>query len=118
MAIGAMNAAAHAGVLDDSGGATPPKQGKVAIFSNDVTPETVSYIKQGKFIAETTHGFAEWGWFGTEVAVKISCGMHVQKFRDIHPRTAWEGNADLFYPNPKLPDINWDSIRSHCQGQQ
>lgn len=118
MAIGAMTAAQRAGVLDTSGGSTPPKPGTVAIFSNDVTPESVSYIKEGTIIAETHHGFAEWGWFGTEFAVKIACGLDVPKFKDIRPRTVWEGNADRFYPNPELPDTDWEKIGSQCQAGQ
>src|SRR5919109_4259494 len=49
---------------------SPPVKGKVAVFTNDVTPESVARIKEGKLIAETHHGFAEWGWFGTQFAVQ------------------------------------------------
>jgi ribose transport system substrate-binding protein len=84
---------------------------KVAVFTNDVTPESVDRIKEGKIIAETTHGFADWGWFGTEFAVKLACGISVPKTFDIRPRTAYIKNADLFYPNPALPPIDWEAIK-------
>ena len=80
----------------------------MAIFTNDVTPESVDRIEEGKIIAETTHGFADWGWFGTEFAVKLACGIDVPKTFDIRPRTAYIKNASRFYPNPALPDIDWD----------
>ena len=48
---------------------------QVAVFTNDVTPESVARIGEGKIIAETTHGFADWGWFGTEFAVRLACGL-------------------------------------------
>lgn len=115
MAIGAMQAAERAGVLDSSGGGTPPEDGTVAIFSNDVTPESTSLISEGQIIAETHHGFAEWGWLGTETAVRIACGLEVEQFRNINPRIAWEGNAEDFYPDPQLPEIDWEGMRADCQ---
>jgi ribose transport system substrate-binding protein len=35
--------------------------------------------------------------------------------KDIRPRTVWQGNADLFYPEPQLPEIDWESIKSECE---
>jgi ribose transport system substrate-binding protein len=115
MGLGAMITAERRGVLDASGGSTPPEKDKVAIFTNDVTPESVARIKEGKIIAETHHGFAEWGWFGTKFAVMIACGQEVPQIFDIRPRTVWEGNADLFYPDIALPPIDWEKIRSDCE---
>ena len=115
MGLGAMITAERRGVLDDSGGSTPPGEGSVAVFTNDVTPESVDAIKAGKIIAETHHGFAEWGWFGTQFSVMIACGQEAPATFDIRPRTVWEGNADLFYPNIALPEIDWDEIRSNCE---
>jgi ribose transport system substrate-binding protein len=115
MGIGAMLTLDRRGALDDSGGSTPPQEGKVAVFTNDVTPESVSYIKEGRIIAETHHGFAEWGWFGTEFGVRLACGADVPQTYDIRPRTVWEGNADLFYPNIKLPEIDWNEIKTNCE---
>jgi ribose transport system substrate-binding protein len=114
MGLGAMAATQRRGVLDDSGGTTPPEEGKVAIFTNDVTPESTDAIREGKIIAETHHGFPEWGWFGTKFGVQLACGQDVPKTYDIRPRTVWQGNADLFYPNPDLPEINWQQIKNDC----
>ncbi|HVO39145.1 MAG TPA: sugar ABC transporter substrate-binding protein [Spirochaetia bacterium] len=83
----------------------------VAVFTNDVTPESVARISEGKMIAETTHGFADWGWFGTQFAVKLALGMDVPKTFDIRPRTAYVKNASLFYPNPALPPIDWEGMK-------
>ena len=101
-------------MLDDSGGETPPEEGKVAIFTNDVTPESTDAIREGKIIAETHHGFPEWGWFGTRFGVQLACGQDVPQTYDIRPRTVWQGNADLFYPSPDLPKINWQQIKNDC----
>jgi ribose transport system substrate-binding protein len=114
MGLGAMAVAERDGRLDDSGGAAEPRAGAVAIFTNDVTPESTDAIRQGGIVAETHHGFPEWGWFGTEFAVKLACGIEVPQFQDIRPRTVWEGNADLFYPEPELPEIDWEQIASDC----
>lgn len=115
MGLGAMLTAGRKGVLDDSGGSTPPKENLIGIFTNDVTPESTDAIRSGKIIAETHHGFPEWGWFGTEYAVRLTCGLDVPQTKDIRPRTVWEGNADLFYPEPELPEIDWDGIRADCE---
>jgi ribose transport system substrate-binding protein len=114
MGLGAMATAERRGVLDDSGGETPPEEGKVAIFTNDVTPESTDAIREGKIIAETHHGFPEWGWFGTKFGVQLACGQNVPQTYDIRPRTVWQGNADLFYPTPDLPEINWQQIKNDC----
>jgi ribose transport system substrate-binding protein len=87
----------------------------VAIFTNDVTPESTDAIRAGRLVAETTHGFPEWGWFGTRFAVQLACKQSVPKTFDIRPRTVWKGNADQFYPNPKLPAIDWRNIKDQCK---
>jgi ribose transport system substrate-binding protein len=115
MGLGAMLTAERDGRLDDTGGATPPGEELVAIFTNDVTPESADAIRAGGIIGETHHGFPEWGWFGTEFAVRLACGLDVPQFEDIRPRTAWEANADLFYPEPELPEIDWDGIAAECE---
>lgn len=114
MGLGAMLTADREGRLADTGGSTSPTEGKVAIFTNDVTPESTDAIREGRLIAETHHGFPEWGWFGTEFAVKLACDLDVPEFEDIRPRTVWEGNADLFYPRPDLPEIDWEGIAADC----
>jgi ribose transport system substrate-binding protein len=115
MGLGAMLTAERQGRLDASGGSTPPEAGKVSIFTNDVTPESTDAIREGRLIAETHHGFPEWGWFGTAFAVRLACGLDVPQFEDIRPRTVWEANADQFYPDPLLPEIDWDDIRANCE---
>jgi ribose transport system substrate-binding protein len=115
MGLGAMLTAERRNVLDDSSGASPHEDGSVAVFTNDVTPESTDAIRDGKIIAETHHGFPEWGWFGTQYAVMLACGLDVPQTEDIRPRTAWQGNADLFYPDPVLPEIDWESIMSDCE---
>jgi ribose transport system substrate-binding protein len=114
MGLGAIMAAERQGVLDDSGGETPPADGKTAVFTNDVTPESTDAIREGKLIAETHHGFPEWGWFGTQFAVQLACGQEVPQTEDIRPRTVWQGNADQFYPEPQLPEIDWQKIKRDC----
>jgi ribose transport system substrate-binding protein len=89
-------------------------EGATAVFTNDVTPESVAAIGDGKMIAETHHGFAEWGWFGTQFGVMLACGIEVPQFQDILPRTVYEGNADQFYPNIALPEIDWEGIKADC----
>lgn len=115
MGLGAAAAAEQRGRLDASGGQTPPEEGMVAIFTNDVTPESVDAIRAGRIVAETHHGFAEWGWLGTAAAVRLACGLEVEQFQDIRPRTVYQGNADEFYPNIALPVIPWAEIAADCQ---
>jgi ribose transport system substrate-binding protein len=113
MGLGTMLTVEREGELD-SGGTSPPDDSSVAVFTNDVTPESVAAIREGGLIAETHHGFAEWGWFGTRFAVQLACGQDVPGVYDIRPRTAWEGNADQFYPDIKLPPIDWEQIKADC----
>ena len=115
MGLGAMATADREGVLNDGGGTSEPSEDGVSIITNDVTPESTDEIRSGRIIAETHHGFPEWGWFGTEFAVKLVCGIEVPEQQDIRPRTVWEGNADLFYPDPELPEIDWEQIASECE---
>lgn len=115
MGLGAAAAAEQRGRLDASGGQTPPEEGMVAIFTNDVTPESVDAIRAGRIVAETHHGFAEWGWLGTAAAVRLACGLEVEQFQDIRPRTVYQGNADEFYPDIALPVIPWAEIAADCQ---
>ncbi|MTV26276.1 sugar ABC transporter substrate-binding protein [Nitriliruptoraceae bacterium ZYF776] len=114
MGLGAMFAADSAGRLDDTGGLSPHPEGTVAVFTNDVTPESIDAIRNGGIIAETTHGFAEWGWFGAHSAARLACGLEVETLHDIRPRTAFETNADLFYPEPELEELDWQEIADAC----
>lgn len=114
MGLGAMLTAERQNILNTNGMGEPAPN-TVSIFTNDGTPESVDAIRAGKLIAETWHGFPEWGWFGTEFAVRIACGLEVPKLQDIRPRTEYQANADQFYPNPQLPPIDWEGIKSQCQ---
>lgn len=115
MGLGAMLASEAVGRLELASGGPVIGDNKVAIFTNDVTPESVARIGEGKIIAETTHGFADWGWFGTEFAVRLACGLDVPKTFDIRPRIAYQKNATLFYPDPALPTIDWQAIKAESK---
>ena len=115
MGLGAMLAAQSANRLQTAGEAATIGSGKVAIFMNDVTPESVDRIAEGKIIAETTHGFADWGWYGTKIAVQLACKAEVPKIFDIRPRSVDQQNARQFYPDPKLEQVNWKDIRIACK---
>jgi ribose transport system substrate-binding protein len=114
MGMGAMLAAEAVDRLELAGGEPVVGDNKVAVFTNDVTPESVDRIAEGKIIAETTHGFADWGWFGTEFAVRAVCGAEVPSTFDIRPRIAYIENARQFYPEPVLPAIDWEAIKADC----
>jgi ribose transport system substrate-binding protein len=115
MGMGAMLAAEAAERLEMAEDGVSVGDEMVAVFTNDVTPESVERIKEGRMIAETTHGFADWGWFGGEFAVRIVCGLEVPETFDIRPRTAYIENAGLFYPDPELPEIDWEGIKEECE---
>lgn len=126
MGLGAMLAAQNADRLEtvpgedseeDEEASSAPVVGdeRVAIFTNDVTPESVERIAEGRMIAETTHGFADWGWFGTEFAVRLACGLDAPQTYDIRPRIAYVENARQFYPEPALPEIDWEAIKEECE---
>ena len=85
----------------------------VVVFTNDGTPESVlEFIAKDRLVAETWHGFPEWGWFGTKYAVMIALGLDVPQFEDIRPRIVYRDNTTFFYPQPVLPAIDWDDILS------
>jgi len=110
MGLGAMLACESAGRLEIAGkGKVGDKY--VAIFTNDVTPESADRVAEGKMVAETHHGFPEWGWYGTEFAVTIVSGGKVPHIFDIRPRIMYKDNARLFYPTPALEPIEWDVIK-------
>jgi ribose transport system substrate-binding protein len=115
MGLGAMLSLEAAGRLETAGASPAVGDKTVAVFTNDVTPESVDRIAEGKMIAETTHGFADWGWFGTEFAVKLACGETPPATFDIRPRTAYKDNARQFYPEPALPTTDWAAIKASCK---
>jgi ribose transport system substrate-binding protein len=114
MGMGAMLAAESVERLENAEAGVSVGDETVAVFTNDVTPESVERISEGRMIAETTHGFADWGWFGGEFAVELACGLEVPETYDIRPRIAYIENASLFYPDPALPEIDWEGIKEQC----
>lgn len=88
------------------------RQDEVKIFTNDVTPESTMRVAEGRMVAETTHGFADWGWYGVEYAIRAALGLDVPEIFDIRPRTMYKENTDEFYPEPKLEPIDWDAIKA------
>ena len=110
MGLGAMLASDGVGRLELAGEGPVLGDDKVAIFTNDVTPESADRVAEGKMVAETTHGFPDWGWYGTEFGVTMACGGEVPQIFDIRPRTMYKDNARLFYPHPALEPIDWEAI--------
>ena len=101
MGLGAMLAVEAAG-----------RQDEVKVFTNDVTPESANRMREGRLMAETHHGFAEWGWYGTKFAVMLALGQDVPQIFDIRPRTMYRDNVNLFYPTPALEPIDWEGIKA------
>lgn len=96
-------------------GATIPiqQQGledEIEVITNDGTPESLDMIRSGELLAETWHGFPEWGWYGTRFAVRAALGLSVPEQFDIRPRLEYEGNADQFYPDVSLEPHDWEGI--------
>lgn len=114
MGLGTMLAAEAADRLELATDGPTLGDGAIAVFTNDVTPESVDRISEGRIVGETTHGFADWGWFGTEFAVRLACGMDVPGTFDIRPRIAYIENARQFYPDPVLPPIDWEVVKAEC----
>jgi diguanylate cyclase (GGDEF)-like protein len=88
------------------------RQDEIKVFTNDVTPESAERMREGRLMAETHHGFPEWGWYGTKFAVMLALGQDVPPTFDIGPRTMYKDNADLFYPTPALEPIDWEGIKA------
>jgi ribose transport system substrate-binding protein len=88
------------------------KQDQIKVLTNDGTPESVQMIKDHRLVAETWHGFPEWGWYGTEYGVMAALGQSVPQTFDIDPRSEYINNANDFYPNVKLDPIPWEKIKA------
>jgi len=99
MGMGAVYAVEAAGRSDE-----------IKVLCNDGTPESVDMIRNGRLLAETWHGFPEWGWYGTRFAIMASLGLDIPYQFDIRPRTEYKDNADDFYPNTKLEPQPWKKI--------
>jgi len=92
-------------------------QDQIKVITNDGTPESVDMIRAGQILAETWHGFPDWGWYGTRFGVMAALGLEVPYQFDIRPRIIYEGNADLFYPNVALEPHPWEEIIEAYKGQ-
>jgi ribose transport system substrate-binding protein len=90
------------------------KQNQIKVLTNDGTPESVQRIREGKLLAETWHGFPEWGWYGGAYAVMAALGETPPHIFNIDPRTEYAGNADQFYPHPHLGAIDFQAIAAHA----
>lgn len=81
------------------------------VFGNDGTIESLQAIADGKIVAETWHGFPEWGWYGMETAVKLHLGLETPMLVDINPRTVYSGNVEVFQNmENNLVPIDWEGI--------
>ena len=114
MGIGAMLALEAAGRLETVADGMTLGDTQVAVFNHGITPESGSYIAEGRIIAEVTHGFADWGWFTPELAVRLLCGEEIPRIYDIRPRIAYQPNVHLFAPEPVLPTIDWPGLHALC----
>lgn len=115
MGLGAMLVADRLGRLELAHEGPQVGDTRVAVFTNDLTPESADRIGEGRLIAETTHGFPEWGWFGTYFGVRLACGLDVPAFYDIRPRIAYQENVRQFYPEPQLPELDWADVQAQCE---
>ena len=88
------------------------RDAEVKVITQDGTPESLDYIREGKLTAETWHGFPEWGWYGIKFGVMLAMGQDVPEKYDIRPRTEFLDNADSFYPVPALEPIDWAAIKA------
>ena len=85
-------------------------EGEIAVISHGGTMESGEAIRDGRFAAETWHGFPDWGWYGIKYAVMLALGHDVPDRFDIGARTQWIGNADNFFPYPSLSPIPWGDM--------
>ena len=99
MALGTSIAAESAGRADD-----------LIIISNDGQPKRSRRLRTARLWLKHGTAFPEWGWYGVQFAVQLALGEEVPLKYDIRPRTEYSGNADNFYPEPKLEAIDWQTI--------
>jgi len=90
----------------------------VAVFVQGLTPESAERIREGRIVSEPTHGFADWGWFGTYFAVRAALGLRVPELYDTRPRIAYIGNVHLFFPVPELPPLDWQAVIAEVRGRR
>ena len=86
------------------------RENDVLVLSHGGTGESGDWIRAQRLLADTWHGFPDWGWYGVKFAVMLALGQEVPHMFDIGSRTQWLGNADQFFPNVQLSPIDWQGI--------
>jgi len=88
------------------------RQDDVLVLTHGGTAESGDWIRDGRLLVDTWHGFPDWGWYAVKFSVMLAWGQEneVPQFHDIGARTQWVGNADQFFPNVQLTPINWQQI--------
>jgi len=83
---------------------------EVLVLTHGGTLESGDWIRDGRLLVDTWHGFPDWGWYGVKFAVMSALGQEVPYMYDIGSRTQWIGNADMFFPDVQLEPIPWQEI--------
>jgi len=83
---------------------------EVLVLTHGGTLESGDWIRDGRLLVDTWHGFPDWGWYGMKFGVMAALGQEVPAVYDIRPRTQWIGNADMFFPDVQLTPIPWQQI--------
>jgi ribose transport system substrate-binding protein len=86
------------------------RQKDVMVFNQGGTAESMTRVREGRLVAETWHGFPEWGWYGVKHAVMTVLGQEPPASFDVRPRTIFKGNLVQFTPLPYLAEIDWEAI--------
>ena len=76
-----------------------------------MTPESIDRIRDGKMIAETTTASRSGAGSARSSPCSSPAARRPEPKIDIRPRTVYKGNADQFYPQPALPETDWDAIK-------
>jgi len=99
MGFGARIAVENAGREDD-----------VLVLTHGGTVESGDWIRDGRLLVDTWHGFPDWGWYSVMFAAMATLGQDIPHMHDIGARTQWIENADMFFPNVQLAPIPWQEI--------
>lgn len=88
------------------------RQEDVIVINQGGTAETMTRTREGRLLAETWHGFPEWGWYGTRFAVMMALGLgeEVPMQFDVRPRTIFVDNLAQVSPVPYLSAHDWEGI--------
>lgn len=88
------------------------RQEDVVVINQGGTAESMSRTREGRLLAETWHGFPEWGWYGVRFAVMMALGLgdEVPMQFDVRPRTIYVDNLIQVSPIPYLSAHDWEGI--------